>query len=254
MSAAPAFLAELARLAVRDRTDARAWLQQASAEVRAASPAGRFDVLTDLCARCRREVGETPLDEPSLPSALGSVATRDWTNACAARVLLLLEAAGLEAQPSALIGRFFREADTAEQASVVRALPWLEPAAAFKPMALQVGRTNSAPLFAALALGTPYPAALYDEREFNQLVLKALFLDLPIEHIVGLGVRANPELSRMCADYVEEREAARRTVPADIWLAAALHPDARVAALLTRYRDQDPHRRYIRQVLGDGPH
>jgi len=40
-----------------------------------------------------------------------------------------------------------------------------------------------------------------------------------LERIVGLDRRANPELTRMAADYAAERRAARRPVPADIGLA-----------------------------------
>jgi hypothetical protein len=51
------------------------------------------------------------------------------------------------------------------------------------------------------------------------MVLKALFLGLAIERIEGIEQRTNPDLTRMCENYVVEREAAGRTVPNDIWLA-----------------------------------
>jgi hypothetical protein len=38
----------------------------------------------------------------------------------------------------------------------------------------------------ALALDNPYPAAYYTGHEFNQLILKAVFMGLPIERTVGL--------------------------------------------------------------------
>ena len=51
------------------------------------------------------------------------------------------------------------------------------------------------------------------------MVLKALFIGVRVERIVGLTRRLNPELSRMARDYAAERLAAGRTVPADLVLA-----------------------------------
>ena len=63
-----------------------------------------------------------------------------------------------------------------------------------------------------------YPAAHFPERSFNQLVLKALFVGLPLARIEGLESRLNADLSRMAKDYAGEREAAGRSVPRDIAL------------------------------------
>jgi hypothetical protein len=86
---------------------------------------------------------------------------------------------------------------------------------------------------------------------FNQLVLKCLFNGLPVERIVGLTRRGNPELARMCEDYVGERLAAGRSVPADIWLALEPHASAAGIALILSYLDHDDprHRRYAALAL-----
>jgi hypothetical protein len=62
----------------------------------------------------------------------------------------------------------------------------------------------------------PYPAAHFPEPAFNQLVLKAYFIGVPVLRILGLDRRKTPELRRMAADYASERRAAGRSVPADI--------------------------------------
>jgi hypothetical protein len=54
---------------------------------------------------------------------------------------------------------------------------------------------------------------------FNQMVLKALFNNVPLARIVGLADRANNELARMANDYAAERRAAGRAIPGDIGLA-----------------------------------
>jgi hypothetical protein len=75
------------------------------------------------------------------------------------------------------------------------------------------------PVFEALACENPYPSQYFPERNFNQVVLKAMFNSIALERIVGLKSRLNPELSRMARDYAAERTAAGRSVPADLCLA-----------------------------------
>ena len=82
-------------------------------------------------------------------------------------------------------------------------------------------RTNILPLFEAVACENPYACRYFPERNFNQLVMKALFNGVRLERIAGLGARVNPELTRMATDFAAERRAAGRSVPADIGLAMA---------------------------------
>ena len=106
-----------------------------------------------------------------------------------------------------------------EQQSWLRAIALWPEAKAFLPQAIDACRTNIIPVFEALACENPYPAAHFPERNFNQMVLKAMFNTIALARIVGRPARLNPELSRMARDYAAERTAAGRTVPADINLA-----------------------------------
>lgn len=81
-------------------------------------------------------------------------------------------------------------------------------------------RSSVTPVFEAVALDNPYPAAHLDDGAFNQLVLKAVFSSSDLDRITGLRARWNPELQRMLADLVRERTAAHRPI------------DPRVIALL----------------------
>ncbi len=83
-------------------------------------------------------------------------------------------------------------------------------------LALATGRTNSLNLFSALALNNRYPAKHYDERAFHQLVLKALFMDLDISHIIDLKQRLSATLSQLAIDLIKERIAAHRPPPTSI--------------------------------------
>ena len=58
----------------------------------------------------------------------------------------------------------------------------------------------------------------FPELNFNQMVLKALFIGSPLARLVGLEERITPELVRMAEDYAAERRAAGRSVPEDIAL------------------------------------
>jgi hypothetical protein len=113
----------------------------------------------------------------------------------------------------------FEQGDAREQQSWLRAIALWPEAAAFLPHAIDACRSNIVPVFEGLACENPYPAAHFPERNFNQVVLKAMFNAIALSRIVGLERRLNPELSRMARDYAAERTAAGRSVPADINLA-----------------------------------
>lgn len=146
----------------------------------------------------------------------GPVCLSAWEVGDAGRAILVLDALASDGD---VVTPLYRAGDEAERISITRGLSLFGPGDALKPLALETGRANSGILFGSLALDNPYPAARYTECEFNQLVLKTLFVGLPIGRIVKLAARANAELSRMCEDYIDERTAAGRSVPADIRLA-----------------------------------
>jgi hypothetical protein len=73
-------------------------------------------------------------------------------------------------------------------------------------------------VFEAIACDNVYPERHFTELAYNQLVLKSLFLEVPLARVRGLATRARPELARMVLDYAAERRAAGRRVPADLAL------------------------------------
>jgi hypothetical protein len=139
-----------------------------------------------------------------------------------------------------LIKAAFRNGDEIERANIVSALVLFPDAGDLKSIALEAGRINSLVLYMALTVNNPYPAAFYAEHEFNQLVMKALFQGINIEFVYGLAQRTNPELSRMCEDYIDERMDAKRTVPADIWLATQPFISPRGRQQMAQLEKQDP--------------
>uniref|UniRef100_UPI00193A4226 EboA domain-containing protein n=1 Tax=Agromyces humi TaxID=1766800 RepID=UPI00193A4226 len=81
-------------------------------------------------------------------------------------------------------------------------------------------RTND-PRLVAAALG-PFAADHLDEHGWRHGVLKALFMQLPLDVVAGLDRRADPELARMAAALIAERRAAGRAVSDDMTRLAAI--------------------------------
>lgn len=226
------------------------WLEQAYQQLETA--VDPVEALSLLSARSRRKLGLAPLgpNTASIVTAIGPVEMAAWPLGDAGRVALILTGVGHHPQHTvALVEGLFRGGDEVERAVVIRALALVCADDTLKHLALEVGRANSVALFAALAQRNPYPAAHYSDHEFNQMILKALFIGVNIDAVYGLEKRANKDLSRMCVDYIDERRAADRTVPPDIWL--ALGPCAGTSGeslILSYLGEQDPHHRYYAAV------
>ena len=71
-------------------------------------------------------------------------------------------------------------------------------------------------VFEAVVCENAFVAQHFPALNFNQAVLKAVFLGVSVRRIEGLEARITPELQRMAAGYASERRAAGRVVPADI--------------------------------------
>lgn len=110
----------------------------------------------------------------------------------------------------------FRRGETRERRAVLRALPLLPRPERFVSLAVGACRTHVLPVFEAICCENPYPASCFPDASFHQMVLKALFLEVALDRILGLRARRTPELDRMANDYASERRAAGRSVPTDI--------------------------------------
>jgi hypothetical protein len=145
-----------------------------------------------------------------------------WTLEDAGRLVFLLarhDAVDASDRFAAEAITCFEQGDSREQRSWLRGVGFLPEAKQYLPLVIDACRTNILPLFEAVACENAYPARYFPERNFNQLVLKALFNGVALARIHGLASRRNPELARMAADYAAERHAAGRSVPGDIELA-----------------------------------
>ena len=165
-----------------------------------------------LAASATASVQPTP---PLAARARPHFTLTDWT-----RLLLVLRA--LERLPPAegpaFLLRTYEAGEIGEQESVLRTLSLLDDPARFAETGVAGCRTNAKRVFEAIACDNPFPAAHFPELNFNQLVMKAVFIEAPVARIEGLPARRTPELLRMARDYASERRAASRPVPPDVAL------------------------------------
>ena len=188
---------------LRARLDPTAslWLDQAIA-------ASGVDALAAAYTSAGRHVGRHPL-APSQDERreAGDLQLDRWTTrgcrACRAP-------AGARGSAAVTIACCYERGDSSEQQSWLKSIAVLPEPERLLPVVIDACRTNILPLFEAIACENPYPARHFPERNFNQMVLKALFNRVALSRIVGLAGRLNPELARMAADYAAERRAAGR--------------------------------------------
>lgn len=186
-----------------------------------------------------RKVGKGPLNLPTgacLEGVEDNIPLAPWSIDEAARVVLLLGVA--QGAPQAFaetVRQAYEQGDTREQMAVIRGLPLFPDAGRFVEISLDAGRTNDTNLFTAVACDNPYASRRYPELEFNKLVMKAVFVGAPVDRILGLERRANPELARMGMEYIDQQESATRKFPPELWLAIAPCPPAGAVGRMLGY-------------------
>jgi hypothetical protein len=156
-----------------------------------------------------------------------------WTTDQAARIALVLSWPSADASAyAAALDQVFQSADLGELVALYQALPVLPHPRAHVRRCAEGVRTNMTDVFRAIAHGNPYPSEHLDEAAWNQMVLKALFVGVPLHPVLGLDARANPALARMLFDYARERWAARRAVSPELWRCVGPYADdAALAAM-----------------------
>jgi hypothetical protein len=175
-----------------------------------------------------RDLSLTAVEHAAIDALSPGLSCDRWTLEDLVRATILLGAARVvDDAPTwvATASACYENGDAREQQSWLRAISLLPLAERFAAYGVDACRSHIQPTFEAIACDNPFPSVHFPDLNFNQLVLKALFIGVPLARVVGLRRRLNPDLSRMARDYASERRAAGRTVPADLSL--ALH-DARI--------------------------
>lgn len=199
---------------------ARRWLDDARQAGGESADRARFLTAYTTAAR---QLGTAPLalaeaERRRVAEADAEVQLGHWALHDLGRAVLLLEAAAVRPTQAfaAAALECYDNGDAAEQQSWLRSLAVLPHPDQFVMTAIASCRTHIQPLFESTACENPYPGRHFPEPNFNQMVLKSLFIGVRLERIVGLDRRLNAELSRMALDYARERTLAHREVPPDI--------------------------------------
>lgn len=141
-----------------------------------------------------------------------------WDNLQAARTVLILS---FPQQDEGLwfktMNQLFETGDMQELKSLYAALPIYPFQDKLAGRAIEGLRTNMTLVFDAVALDNPYPSEYFDERAWNQMLIKSVFLQRPLFLIQHADQRANENLASILIDYAHERWAAGRNVIPELW-------------------------------------
>ena len=115
------------------------------------------------------------------------------------------------------VANIIQVADTGELETFLKYLVLLPNPEAYKQTAVEALRTNIATIFDAISLNNPYPAAYFNDQQWNQMYLKAAFMERDLSQIESVDERANEDLTRIISDYAHERWAATRKINPLFW-------------------------------------
>ncbi|GAC1443042.1 MAG: hypothetical protein NVSMB63_11810 [Sediminibacterium sp.] len=153
-----------------------------------------------------------------LQSIGAGISIQGWSTDRLCRVWLLMQAdASDKATYFSGIENLFLAAEVQELVALYTALPFLTYPEIWVMRCAEGIRSNIADVLRAIMCDNPYPAEYLDDAAWNQLVLKAVFTEKPVNRIIGLDRRTNQELANILSDYAHERWAARRTVNPQLW-------------------------------------
>ena len=140
-----------------------------------------------------------------------------WGTDEAARAAILLATfGGDDGAFAARVDRLSANAEVTELLAYLKAFAIFPAAKQLHNRAREGVRSAVKPVFEAIACHNPYPFDYFDQAAWNQMVVKAVFVGSSIKSIAGLTERSNPDLRQMLRDLISEREAAGRSVPAEV--------------------------------------
>lgn len=220
MSSLRSFLLE----ALRGRLNAsqEAFRADAVSEIARGVDGARLSALLSRASRFAPRRAYSP-DEEELQRAeslLASWSPKYWSMLDLLRAHLILEHPQLaEPDGEQAIEECFRFADEGESCALFRTIPLCPEPERFLWRVSDGCRTNMTSVFEAIACDSPYPVQYFDDVAWHQLIVKAIFIGVPVARIQGLDSRLDEELARIALDLADERRSAGREVQSDLWMA-----------------------------------
>jgi hypothetical protein len=195
------------------------WLQEKSIQISSSNSATSFFLAFSQASRYFKK-SPLNLSLEQIQAASDLVPGFDpshWDLLQTARTSLLLHFPQEKNSWFKAINQLFETADMHEHQALFAALPILPFQEDLIPRAIDGLRTNISSVFDAIALNNPFPAQYFAEANWNQMVLKAVFMQRPLFRIHRLEERRNLSLATIASDFAHERWAAGRPVMAEIW-------------------------------------
>lgn len=141
-----------------------------------------------------------------------------WTVDQLTRVLFVLSYPAENGEEFiATLDQLFAAAEVHELVALYQGLPLYPHPERLQLRCAEGLRSNIPAVFRAIAHGNPFPAEQLNDDQWNQLVLKSLFIGVALDPILGIDDRANARLAQMLTDFAHERQAAGRPVSPELW-------------------------------------
>ncbi|MCM0589194.1 MAG: EboA family metabolite traffic protein [Gloeotrichia echinulata DVL01] len=196
------------------------WLAQKQAEIANGADQRVFFTAFSAVPRYigKQDLQLSPQDLEIAKTLLAGWVPSHWSADQVGRTILLLALPHNDMEKyMRSLDQVFTTADMGELIVLYQSLPLLPYPELQRQRAAEGIRSNIVTVFQAVALQNPYPANYLDDIAWNQMVLKAVFVNSPLHLIWGLDQRANPKLAQMLIDYAHERSAAKRSVTPELW-------------------------------------
>ena len=231
-------------LARRATSEGFAWLAEKQRQIAAGAPARTLFMAYSAVPRyvAKDDLQVAPEELAAAAAACPGWLPQHWSADRAGRTCLLLALPSAEAETfDQTLDLLLSAADIGEQIAFFQSLPLLPHSESHRFRAAEGLRGNMTVVFNAIAQYNAYPAKVFDEAAWNQMVLKALFVGSELYPIWGLDARANPILARILRDYAHERWAAKREVSPELWrLVGPFIDEAAISDLDRVFQDSDP--------------
>ncbi len=203
----------------RAEEKSNSWLHQKAEQIEGSSANSSFFLAFSQASRFFKKdnlvlsVEEKDLENKLVPGFELS----HWDLLQTARTYLLLRFPQEKERWFSAINQLFETGDMYEQQALYAALPLMPFPEDLLPRAIDGCRTNMTLIFDAIALNNPFPAKYFPEANWNQLVLKSIFMQRPLYRIQKLDERRNLALADIASDFAHERWAAGREVMPELW-------------------------------------
>ena len=216
-------------IAARVDSSARAWLEERMVAIAMSDKKALFLGFGMVPRRVgKAELALTDAELAQAEAARPGWNPRGWSLDQLARTLFVLsfpsDDAALYVQT---LDQLFQAGEVGELVALYQALPLLPNPASHTLRTAEGIRSNIKSVFCAIAHQNPYPAEQLNEEQWNQLVLKCLFIDVPLDRLIGIDRRANAKLMTTLIDFAHERRAAHRPIPPDLWRCVGPFADER---------------------------